>query len=111
MFVRAGHATEAQCFFRSRPDTTCEHKGWTKKSQGNWDTSMGGKKYTLLDGHGQPTENGWRVIDNTGITEQDLVDQHQSGVSYYACTSTAARHHPWRVLYSRRAAILLPEVL
>ena len=75
----AGSAMEAQCFFRSRPGTTCEHKGWIRKSQGKWDTSVGGKKFTLLDGYGKPTEIGWRVIDNTGITEEDFLDQHQAG--------------------------------
>ena len=49
------------------------------KSQGKWDTSVGGKKFTLLDGYGKPTEIGWRVIDNTGITEEDFLDQHQAG--------------------------------
>ena len=59
------------CFFKNLENTLCEHEGWFRKkgpggTLGNWNSGVGQRR-TLVNPAGDVTEDGFFVVDNTGL--------------------------------------------
>jgi hypothetical protein len=74
--------THESCFFKTQPDNVCETAPWPLTRDGKLRTKA--NRPVLVSGDGQLTENGWHLLDNTGLELDDLESQHETGQSQHA---------------------------
>ena len=75
--ARALHLGFKECFFKTQPDNDCKTHPWELTAHGSFKKK--GTRPVILSGAGLPTENTWKLIDNTGLELEDIEEKHTQG--------------------------------